>query len=199
MKTSTQTYLRGLNRSSIPEPELPFCFDSITNKVSRTYFCRYSKWRLVHSDGQLLHWACAVTSAFPYRQTALSMCRDLSTHARARAQRNHSPSLPRSHTKQAGGGGRDWDWVGDPWRGLPTGNCDALRPVYQPQHLPPPRTHPVHLMHIIIAVSHDCCNDSYWSPSVCLTPVVILTHKGTGGFPSHFHFAWTSIRCFTQQ
>lgn len=129
------TYLRGLNRSSMSEPELRFDFDWVRrNKVSsRTYLCRYSKWRLRHSVSfytELVPWPTDSTEHVPRPHT--------------HTQRNHSPSLLLTHTmlllhtKQAGGGSGEGDrlWLsGGPVKGAPNQQQHTIAPVYPLQHL----------------------------------------------------------------
>ncbi len=164
------TYLRGLNRSSMSEPELLLYLTAWGIKCTLAPIC-------VGTQNGGSHIQSAFTlSLCRDRQTALSMCRDL-THTHK--QRNHSPSLLLTHTmlllhtKQAGGGSREGDrlWLsGGPVKGALNQQLNSIPPLflsaaasYYPSNFPSPL--PGLLMHPIIGASHDYGNGSYCNPA----------------------------------
>ncbi len=125
------TYLRGLNRSSMSEPELLFYFTDWGIKCPLAPICVGTQ-----NGGSRIQSAFTL-SLCRDRQTALSMCRDL-THTHTHTQRNHSPSLLLTHTmllhtKQAGGGSREGDrlWLsGGPVKGAPNQQLNSIPPLF---------------------------------------------------------------------
>lgn len=135
------TYLRGLNRSSMSEPELPFYLTEWGIKCPLAPICVGTQ-----NGGSRIQSAFTL-SLCRDRQTALSMCRDL-THTRreitAHLSCSHTPCCCCIPNKREEGVERaiDCDWVGDQWRGLPTSNsrpfllCLSATASYYPSKLP---------------------------------------------------------------
>ncbi len=200
------TYLRGLNRSSMSEPELLFYFTDWGIKCPpRTYLCRYSKWRLTHSVSfytELVPWPTDSTEHVPRPHTHTHTHRGITAHLSC----SHTPCccIP---NKQEEGVERaiDCDWVGTPWRGLPTSNstafllCLSAAASYYPSNFPSPL--PGLLMHPIIGASHDYGNGSYCNPAFfpdTSIQAMIVKHKRNGGFKTiHFQYTWTFNRDVT--
>lgn len=161
-------------------------FDRLRNKVSpRTYLCRYSKWRLTHSVSfytELVPWPTDSTEHVPRPHTHTQ--RGITAHLSC----SHTPCCCCIPNKQEEGVERatDCDWVGDPWRGLPTGNstaflCLSATASYYPSNFPSPL--PGLLMHPIIGASHDygnvsSCNPAFF-PDTSIQAMIVI-HKGMG-------------------